>query len=119
VMAGRGEDAVRLAGNLERSDTRLSGALFAAAGSTLLQAYHQAQEDHAKMDALKGFPSLAETALESAERMRPDLFKAAYTHALALLTLKRPAEAKAALGRALALEPDNKLALSLKAAQRW
>jgi len=119
VMASRGEDAVRLAGNLERSDARLSGYLFAQAGSILLQAYHQALQEHAKMDALKAFPKLAESALESAERMRPDLFTAAYTHAIALLTLKRPAEAKAALARALALDPENKQALSLKAAQRW
>jgi|GEM_PF-1204412 hypothetical protein len=119
VMAGRGEDAVRLAGNLEHSDARLSGYLFAEAGSTLLEAYHQAEEGHQKMDALKGFPALAESALESAERMRPDLFKAAYAHAIALLMLKRPAEAKAALARALALEPGNAQALGLKAAQRW
>jgi O-antigen ligase len=119
VMAGHGMDAVRVAENIQRSDTRFSGSLYAEAGTTLLLAYQQALAEHHKLDAMKDFPALSESALDSAERMRPDLFKAAYSHAVALLTLRRPREARAALERALALEPGNRMALDLKAAQHW
>jgi tetratricopeptide (TPR) repeat protein len=118
ARTGKGIQALGLAEDLSKREPRLAGYLYVQAAIALLQWHHQVSAAKDK-DVVRRYPELADQALEIAERMRPDLAQAPYTRAVALLTMSRPLDAKAALARALAIDPNYEIALRFKTAQGW